>query len=455
MTKLFNASLVALAVAGSLSVNAATLTPVDAATGQADVIKLSTEAVEVGLTSTGDLVFDTIVTKDHSAGAEIVLSFSDKVDLSAVTSGACNAPTTGTFTCGSLSFNVGTGSFTFDAVDVDDVAKTISFNVNLGNPLVANSAFRTTIQNIVIGGASNIDYASNLGGAEIETGSAVIATEASQYAFSVATQYNNRVERVNQDTFATFGASEDKNTDIAVVNLLDNAADFDVAAETVGSDIQVNANLFQGDAVVADFTITNPTTGFAATGPTAVTSTGGDLVGFTSTLTDFGSNATTFTFVSPDGDVIPLTAVSIDAEVSYADNAGTPTKTGDKTLAQAADLGQWELDASVVNVPYLPVGFDSLSSNVEYSNHGSSAAEVSISAFDNNGNEYTGTLANAAPKTVTKYSEADIMGALGITEATKLNITFISDADEENVSIVPYYRQGDSRVQSINDQYKK
>ncbi|MCV5753248.1 hypothetical protein OFN51_31070, partial [Escherichia coli] len=93
-----------------------------------------------------------------------------------------------------------------------------------GNPLVANSAFRTTIQNIVIGGASNIDYASNLGGAEIETGSAVIATEASQYAFSVATQYNNRVERVNQDTFATFGASEDKNTDIAVVNLLDNAA---------------------------------------------------------------------------------------------------------------------------------------------------------------------------------------------------------------------------------------
>lgn len=44
MTKLFNASLVALAVAGSLSVNAATLTPVNAA-GQPDVIKLSTEAV--------------------------------------------------------------------------------------------------------------------------------------------------------------------------------------------------------------------------------------------------------------------------------------------------------------------------------------------------------------------------------------------------------------------------
>ncbi|WP_256935926.1 hypothetical protein, partial [Vibrio diabolicus] len=146
---------------------------------------------------------------------------------------------------------------------------------------------------------------------------------------------------------------------------------------------------------------------------------------------------------------------AIDADIEYGNLATSPTTTGSKTLAQAANLGKWELDASVVNVPYLPVGFDQLSSNVEYSNHGSAAAEVSISAFDSKGNEYTGTLANAAPKTVTKYSEADIMGALGITEATKLNITFISDADEENVSIVPYYRQGDSRVQSINDQYKK
>ncbi|WP_038864853.1 hypothetical protein [Vibrio jasicida] len=447
MTKLFNASLVALAVAGSLSVNAATLTPVDAATGQADVIKLSTEAVEVGLNSTGDLVFDTIVSKDHSAGAEIVLSFSDKVDLSTVTGGACGAPTTGTFSCGDLTFNVGTGSFTFDAVSVDDVAKSISFNVNLGNPLVANSAFRTTVSNLIIGGASNIDYASNLGGVEIETGSAVIATEASQYAFSVQTEYNNRVERVNQETFATFASDESDLTDIARVNILDKASEFDVAATTVDSDIKVSADLHLGGATEAAFAITG------TTGTVTKVEEAGKLVGFTSALTGLdATKATVITFTNPANTPIALTNFAIDAAVEYNDGASA---TGTKTLAQAADLGQWELDASVVNVPYLPVGYENLSSNVEYSNHGSSAAEVSISAFDNNGNEYTGSLANAAPKTVTKYSEDDIMGALGITEATKLNITFISDADEENVSIVPYYRQGDSRVQSINDQYKK
>lgn len=449
MKKLFNASLVALAVAGTFSANAADISV------NGDSVKISTEAKEVGLSYTGALTFDTIVKKDHSAGSEIVLTFSEDVDLSGVVGGACSGLNSGTFECGGttdantdgLVFDVGTGSFTFDAVTVDNTAKTISFNVNLGNPLIANSAFRTTINNIEIAGASDLDYASNLGGAEIETGSALIATEASQYSFAVQTEYNNRVERVNQETFATFASDEGALVDIARVNILDKATEFDVAATTVDSDIKVSADLHLGGATEAAFAITG------TTGTVTKVEDAGKLVGFTSALTGLdATKATVITFTNPANTPIALTNFAIDAAVEYNDGASA---TGTKTLAQAADLGQWELDASVVNVPYLPVGYENLSSNVEYSNHGSSAAEVSISAFDNKGNEWNGTLANAAPKTVTKYSEDDIMAALGITEATKLNITFISDADEENVSIVPYYRQGDSRVQSINDQYKK
>ncbi|MDW2276059.1 MULTISPECIES: hypothetical protein [unclassified Vibrio] len=445
MKKLFNASLVALAVAGTFSANAADISV------NGDALKISTEAKEVGLKYDGTLTFDTIVKKDHSAGAEIVLSFSENVDLSGVTGGACSGLNSGTFTCNDLTFDVGTGSFTFDAVAVDNTAKTISFNVNLGNPMIANSAFRTSIDNMSIAGSSNLDYASNLGGAEIETGSAVIATEASQYSFAVQTEYNNRVERVNQETFATFAADESDLKDVARVNILDKASEFDVAAFTVDSDIKVSADLHLGDATETAFAISGTT----GTAPAPVT-VDAKLAGFTSTLTALdATTATVITFTNGSSEQIALTNFAIDAGVEYGNLASAPTETGTKTLAQAANLGKWELDASVVNVPYLPVGYENLSSNVEYSNHGSAAAEVSISAFDNKGNEYTGTLANAAPKTVTKYSEDDIMGALGITEATKLNITFISDADEENVSIVPYYRQGDSRVQSINDQYKK
>lgn len=460
MKKLFNASLVALAVAGTFSVNAADISV------NGDSVKISTEAKEVGLSYTGALTFDTIVKKDHSAGSEIVLTFSKDVDLSGVIGGACSGLNSGTFTCGGkddpanpgttiegLVFDVGTGSFTFDAVTVDNTAKTISFNVNLGNPLVANSAFRTTIQKIGIAGASNLDYASNLGGTEIETGKAVIATEASQYSFAVATQYNNRVERVNQHEFATFASDETKLVDIARVNILDLATEFDVSATTVKSDIQVNAQLHLGETTQTAFGISG-TSLVTSTTIDPVTDAASNLVGFTASVDGLDeTTATVITFTNTADKDIALTGFTIDSDVVYNDGNGGADET--KTLSQAADLGKWELDASVVNVPYLPVGYETLSANVEYSNHGSTAAAVSITAFDQNGQKHSGDLPDAAEHTVTKYSDVQIMEALGITAPTKLNITFISDADEENVSIVPYYRQGDSRVQTINDQYKK
>lgn len=289
----------------------------------------------------------TLLLKDHSAGAEIVLSFSENVDLSGVDGGACSGLNSGTFTCNDLTFDVGTGSFTFDAVTVDNTAKTISFNVNLGNPMIANSAFRTSIADMSIAGSSNLDYSSNLGGAEIETGSAVIATEASQYSFAVQTEYNNRVERVNQETFATFAADESDLKDVARVNILDKASEFDVAAFTVDSDIKVSADLHLGEADQTAFAITGTT----ATNPAAVI-VDSKLAGFTSTLTALDANkSTVITFTNGSGEKIALTSFAIDADVEYGNLATSPTTTGSKTLAQAADLGQWELDASVVNVP--------------------------------------------------------------------------------------------------------
>lgn len=55
MKKLFNASLVALAVAGTFSANAADISV------NGDSVKISTEAKEVGLKYNGVLTFDTIV----------------------------------------------------------------------------------------------------------------------------------------------------------------------------------------------------------------------------------------------------------------------------------------------------------------------------------------------------------------------------------------------------------
>ncbi|WP_026957844.1 hypothetical protein [Aliagarivorans taiwanensis] len=463
MKTLFKTSLVALAVTGSFAASAANLTAYPAP------IKFSSEAAEVGLTYAGNIAFDTIVSAEHAAGSQIVLTYSENVDLTGVAGGNCGTPNEGVFFCGpdgtgtandDIEFDVGNGTFTFDSVVVDATARTLTFNVNLGNPVIPNSAFRTTILGTspaIVNGQSTVAYASNLAGTPIETGTGVLTSEASQYSFVVTQELNNRVERVNQLTFVNGSAEEEAvtatKTDIAKFSFTDSAADFDVAVAPVDSTgtVMVRGSLDAGGALNSAEYVTTGATWTANVDVIENTK----LVGFNITAPDMDvtpANVLTYVFAGGAGETIPLSTFAVTAEVAYSNGAGT---NGTKTLSQDTSLGEWALDASVVNVPYLPVGYETISSNVEYSNHGSASAEVAITAFDQAGNQYSGDLADAPAKTVTKYSEDDIMAALGITESTKLNITFISDADEENVSIVPYYRTGDSRVQSINDQYKK
>ncbi|WP_026972292.1 hypothetical protein [Aliagarivorans marinus] len=455
MKTLFKTSLVALAVTGSFAANAATIS-----TPSADRLTFTNEAVQAGLTNvdaTADLVFDVIVANEHPAGSEIVFTFDSAVDLGSVTGGTCNAPTVGQFTCGSLTFDVGTGSFTFDEVEVDANAGTISFNVNLGNPLIANSAFRTTIPQpaIVVSGASSLQYDSNLAGAPIESGVGPIATQGAQFSYSIETVYNNRVDRIDYSKFSTFALAESANSDVATVKLIDAAADYKVAVTTaVQMNVAVNGALYDGTVGVnaANFITAGTGLTWDVAGPQDIPAAGGKVVGFTDNVT--GMNKTTvavFDFANTTEE-IPRTAFTLDLSVQFDDSGATQTN----TLAEKASFGEWALDASVVNIPYLPVGYSHLSSAIEYSNHGTAAASVQITAFDQDGIQYTGDLEDAAPKTVTHYKESVIAEALGLegNERRKLNITFISDADEENVSIVPYYRENDSRVQTINDQYK-
>ncbi|MGI9832783.1 hypothetical protein ACJPQX_05785 [Vibrio vulnificus] len=429
MKKLFNASLVALAVAGTFGAQAATISSTPA--------QLSAEGIAIGNIYTGDITFDVVVSKEHASSSEIVLSFGDNVDFATnnLAGGACGAWAVGQATCGDVSFDVGTGSFTFDNVVVDSANKTITFDVNLGNAMTANSAFRVTVGAVndpILEGAANVNYASNLGGTEIETGVGKIAETAQQFSFVVNNEFDGKIERINQTTFVPAG------NDILNYTLTNNTA---LLAKVTGEDATITFSGNFANVVAGDFA--NTTT------IAPVVSAGEDLLTVTvpSATVDLGDYAGILEF-DPSGAVIPQTG-DIKAGASLA---GTTPVTA---IASNVAAGEWSLDASVVNVPYLPLGFENIASNVEYSNHGSAVAAVSITAFDSKGNTYTGDLANAPGKTVTKYSDAAIMAALGITEPTKLNITFISDADADDVSIVPYYRQGDARVQTINDQYKK
>lgn len=463
MKKLFNASLIAAAVAGSFAVNAATIS--------SDTLKFSAEGVAAGFTETAsDLVVDVVVVKDHPASSWITVDFGDKADLSGLTLKATvgNAPGSGTGDGGDVQFDYGNGSFTFDNLElVGETGKEtgIKFQVNLGNKLAADSAFRITVGNTakpVLKGAGSLTYISKdvTETNTIETGTAIWGEEKPQLAASVTTKFDNRIEREVQETFATFDTpAESDKKDVAVFKLVNDTT---LLAPITLDSVTVNAGGdFGAGAVISEFVWSNA----IATNPDDIAGpafdAGKDHVVTTVTPDTTAANGHvvsdtyTLTFTN-DGTAKAIEVSDFDIDVigNYDNKAGTAVK---QNLLAEADLGEWALDASVVNVPYLPVGYSHLKGAVEYSNHGSKAAAVMITAFDQFGNEWSGELADAPAEQMTQYGFTAIQDALGLDKSKgyKLNITFISDADEEDVSIVPYYRENDSRVQSINDQYKK
>jgi general secretion pathway protein K len=58
---------------------------------------------------------------------------------------------------------------------------------------------------------------------------------------------------------------------------------------------------------------------------------------------------------------------------------------------------------------------------------------------------------------VTKVAEADIEAAFGLAANAKkkLSVTFVLDADAADITLAPYYRENESRVNVMSDQYKK
>lgn len=382
MKKVFKASILAASVAFAFAANAASVSSTP--------YKMSEEGTALGLTHQGAMTFDVVVTKEHAATSEIVLTFSDTVDLNGLAGGACPAPVTGSFACGDVAFNVGTGSFTFDNVVVDADDNTVTFKVNLGNALTANSAFRVTLadtvtpaNNAILSGAATVAYASTFNASTIETGTGVIATTEKQFKVAVSSVLENTIERTQRVEFLENTAEQDTFA-LKVTNnttLLAAAAfeDFDVKLygafgrkTTPAPGTFVHAGKWE----LADAT-PDVVTGTVATDGKSITFSY-DEVGPQLAPTDAG---TTYN-VNFDGAgiVIDPSDFSVDVSVKYFDGVA-PASSKTVKYATGVDAGEWELDAAVVNVPYLPINYG-LSSNVEVANHGTTDAEIIAEGFD-------------------------------------------------------------------------
>jgi hypothetical protein len=447
----FKKALVASAVVASFGASAATLS--------SDPLKMSAEGVSIGNTADDqELTFDVVVNVLHPASSTITLTFDKNFEVSTLAAAAggvvTNTVGTGTGVSGDISFYYGTGSFTFDNVVITngDATKgevdSISFDVNLGNPVTADSAFRIILDGagaigdgaglVDLAGASVVSYSSVTStDVAIETGTGVISTEVSQFAFGVKTPWNGVIERVSQVTFAENGdVATPADADTLVLTAInDESLAANVAA--VGLSVVLDGNFDNGGTALANTEFDVANTNAQRTAAVFGTAPALDTVDFEDlTLTianaEIGTGSTddelTVVF---DGltKVIPQTG-DIEATATFA--AGT-----DKwTYTESA--GEWKLDATIINVPYLPVGKEGTSSSVHFANESSSDVDVIVSAIDADGNVYAAVDLGKdfAKKTVTKVSQAELIALFDLPtdSLTKLSVTFNIDADKGDVN---------------------
>jgi hypothetical protein len=439
----FKKALVASAVVATFGANAAVVSSTP--------LKMSAQGVASSVVASNqNFQFDVVVKKEHPSSSKITITFDSKVDLDALAVAAngkvTTDPATGKGVSNNISFDYGTGSFTFDNVVIDKTTKgahTLSWTVNLGNPLTANSAFRVEVNGatVDISGASSIAYSSmEADKTAIETGTGIISEEVNQFTFATTSAWNGVIERAAQKTFTKNGdtvvAPALADADTVTFQFTNNEALAAAVTGVTGSLVLVG-DFANGQTAAANKIVSAEFANSVAGASTLVTEKT-----LTTPLTNAeigaaGAKVTqTITF---DGatKVIPATGnVAATLTLTSAAPVG-------KKFEYTASAGEWVLDATIINVPYFPVGYASTNSSIHFANESSTAADVMVSAIDNNGKKYGPTNLNTHASfatglkadTVTKLGQAQLMDLLKVaTGGIKLSVTFNIDSNVGNVN---------------------
>jgi len=414
---LFKKAIVATAVVASFGASAAKITP------STTILEISKEgiAANVAIPTTG-FNFDVKVEAQTPAASNLKVQFGAGVDLSLLTlTGAVDNTTAGTSSDGEMIITFGTGSFTFDNFAVDTTtadAHFVTFDVSLGQPMNAGAAFNvafTGAASASIAKAASATYTATDSGTVIDTGVGAIAVEKDQFSFAVTTPFDALINRTTNTTYVPAGTAD------SLVLTVKNATGLSRAITATGATALMEADF--KDVVIGEVTGT-ATTGLApATIDTAdekilLTLDGAATTALTNDVTLVVDHAGT-----------PITAsglVNVLYTVSGDFTGGT------KVLNNAKNGGQWVVDATIINVPYFPVGYTGTSSQINLANESTSAVDVRVSAIDHKGNVYPEVdLGMDLPKqTVTKISQTTLMTLLGAPAESKLSVTFNIDANE-------------------------
>lgn len=482
MKKVFKASLVATTIAFAFAANAAdvSINPVTTVTNEAVLTKTAIKpaATTVTIYNRQELSAGDKVTLSFPLGTVLPLAANIFVDKgNATASFSAPAITPATTTVGpkiTYELLVGNPLTANSKIDVK-----IDFTANGTNPetYTANTAATPTVA-LYVPASGSVVYEARDGftnavkdttgtGTGTPNQAALIKTQA-QEVVSLKTEFDGFVQRLARNLFVnTKGSAVSTTAAKAVLSVQQPTA-------TVTAAIVANQDLvvLKADGSLAGLTsvvisdgtnsVTVPAASFTASNPAAPTvldtvtfdvSAGlpAALVAGTATAADWTITATAAAAPA----TIPLRTFTVTRKVTY--DGVAPTADHVSTTAFAA--GEFQLDATLVNVPYLPVGYEQFSSTVEISNLSAADAEVSVEAVGKTGKKYGPVVLSkkAAKGAVTSFFESDFFTAFGLAKGSneKLSVSFAIDANEKDITVVPYYREGTARVNVIADQYKK
>lgn len=455
MKSIFTKSLIAAGImSAAMNASAMTVTATDAT-------KLSAQGIEAGIPGTKQrIIFAINPEVDHPAGSKFVISFDQNAEFD--------------LTSENISIEKGNGSFGLTATAVegdenDGEVDSIEVTVDVGQPMLAGSQFIVSSIAAPVGGgpvAEGVIYSGNstvsvksFGPTGIqleETATVAAATTVSQYTASVKTKFDQLIDRTDAAQF-----NDASVTDTATVTVTDIGGSLDAAvASTNAGDVKLLLKTDLTDLLAADF----------AGGAFVDTDGDGedDSISFNLTIpsdgtpTDYSVDFEK-TGVDANGNALAIPEVSFAATVVVeGSNDAAENTTPEFTFP--SDLGLFELDASIINIPYLPLGYN-LSPGIEISNDSGTDAAISVRGYDEYGNKFDlvplldldGDQVFAKKHQVVKITERFLQKAfnLDVTKGHKVNVTLVVDADADAISVAPYYKDGNARVGIISDQYKK
>lgn len=463
--KLFKKALLATAIFGAMGAHAADVS---------DAVKFT--SVE-GFAAANNVVgtdgsVRVIVREKLEAGDKVTLQFGKGFGVIAgVEAAVYTVPgTRDAVTSKSIAIDNGTAAYTFtvDTVESDfakgkvvlelDTGYTIELDESFEVVAAADAFLTTATQANATVTYSAARWQDGVAKDTVGDNTGTFLKFANQYGASVTGPLNAVIERSLGTTFTSGADANSTTADTLAITLTDKVDFLDSVKDPITT-IEISGDFSDMDQTTPSNDITvgvgTGTTAIFASGDAALTLTDSLLtVVLTDTRTDGQAGTLTLSFdnaitrIATNSENIKATTFVADAEVDYG-------HTSDAVILANAAAGAWTIDATIINVPYFPVGFDGTDTSVHFANEGSKDVNVIMTAIDDSGKVYEAVdMGDLVADTVTKYKQTDIMTAFGITAKTKLSVTFNIDATDGVVNAYAFSSTPAGRQALVTSQQK-